>query len=627
MAQIDQDPYIWLENLEDPAVVNWVLEKNKKARELLSMCSRTLVKKLEKYYDIPTVVKVVVGKGWYYALIRESHSFRVIRFNESRSEEIISSSELGHDVVIKDLSADHEDDLLAFSYSIGGSDIGYLVLMKPSIKDVVDRLYGVIGDLVWLGRNRYYYVKIYYNQRTPDGVEPPATRVFLCEGGKEEMVFGKGLPSLYFVGLKKSMDSSKALVTVSYGWSRTDVYAGDLELPETWKLLYGGEDFISYPVDYVRGKYILVAFDDPEGTGRIISISEGFAPEEIVRPIKYPIKEATLVNNFLLVHYLVDASSVLRIYDIRGNALRELNFVPKGYISSMDSNGSICVLKYESFTVPYRLYVFDGNVLKLLRSSELDGKYFVEELWVLSKDLTPVHVFRVRNREIDVRAVLAYGYGGFGIPLTPRFAPYILPLLEDGFEYIVANLRGGGEYGEKWHRAGMRDKKQKVFDDFIVVLERLKSEGKRVFVYGVSNGGLLVGAVLTQRPELLDGAIIGYPVLDMLRFDKLFIGKLWTTEFGNPDKNEDRKFLLEYSPYHNLKPGVKYPPVMLVTGLKDDRVHPAHSFKFAAKLEELKASYLLRVETESGHSGASPPRKIAEYADILAFIYRCLERC
>lgn len=608
-------------------MVSWALERSKKAQELLSTCSGILAERLREYFGIPTVVKVTIGRGWYYALIRDSSSFKVVRFNEIQGEEVLSSSELGRDVVIKDLVAAREDDLIALSFSIGGSDTGYLILMKPSTKDIVDRLHGVIGSFAWLGDNKYYYVRVYYNQKTPDGIEPPATRVFLRENGKEEMVFGKGVPTSHFIGLKKSTNSSKALITVSYGWTRTNTYVGDLMLPETWRLLYGGEDAISHPIDYVQDKYILVAFDDREGTGRLISITEDGIAREIIKPAKHPIQEAVLVNDLLLVHYLADAASVIKVYDTEGNLVREFSFDPKGYISSMESDGSVCIFKYESFVIPYRIYAFDGDTLKLLKSNELSGEYIVEESWAPSKDRTPIHFFRVKHRRRSAGAVFAYGYGGFRIPLTPRFTPYVLPLLEDGFEYVVANLRGGGEYGEKWHRAGMKDKKQNVFDDFIAVLEELKHEGKKIFAYGVSNGGLLVGAVLTQRPDLLEAAIIGYPVLDMLRFDKLHIGKLWRTEFGDPEDPEDRKFLLKYSPYHNLKPGIRYPPVMLFTGLKDDRVHPAHAFKFAARLEEIGANYVLRVEAESGHSGATPPRKIAEYADIIAFTYKCLGKC
>jgi prolyl oligopeptidase len=218
---------------------------------------------------------------------------------------------------------------------------------------------------------------------------------------------------------------------------------------------------------------------------------------------------------------------------------------------------------------------------------------------------------------------LAYGYGGFAVSLTPRFYPYAIPFLEDGGAFVIANLRGGKEYGEEWHRKGMREKKQNVFEDFKAVLKTFKDQGSKVVAFGVSNGGLLVGTVLTKHPQLIDGALIGYPVLDMLRFHKLHIGEAWVPEYGNPNHSKDAEFLAKYSPYHNVTKK-SYPPIMLFTGLHDDRVHPAHALKFAAKLDEVKAPYLLRVETKSGHSGATPTTKTEEYADIMAFVYKTL---
>lgn len=623
MNQVGEDPYIWMEDLSSSKLIKWVSMRNQRTLEVLSTHRKILREKLEKYFNLPVILRIAIGKSGYYALIRDSQHFRIVKLGKDYDEEVISSSELGKDAVIKSLRASTEEDVIVFSYSIGGSDVGYTLLLKPSTKEVLDKLYGVIGDVLWLGDNKYYYVRIYYDQKTPDGVEPPATRVFLRENGVEEMVFKKELPSLYFIGLSKSTDSSKALVTISYGWTSAQVYAGDLKLPENWRYLYGSKDFISYPIDYAFGKYLLLSFDDLEGTGRIVSVDKEGIIREVVKPVRYPIHNVVLLREkkLLVVHYLINASSHLMLYNIEGALLGELKFEPQGFIDSLETDGRICVFKYESFTIPYRVYEFNGSDLTPLKSEEVDEKYLVEETWVKSKDGTPIHFFRVRNKEKSIGSALVYGYGGFRIPIVPRFTPFILPLVDDGFEYVVVNTRGGGEYGERWHREGMREKKQNVFDDFISVLEHLKIEGRRVFAYGVSNGGLLIGATFTQRPDLLDGAIISYPVLDMLRFDKLFIGKLWTTEFGDPESTENREYLIKYSPYHNIKAGITYPPVMLITGLKDDRVHPAHAFKFAAKLEEIGVTYLLRVDEESGHSGATPSRKIDEYTDILAFIY------
>ena len=233
-------------------------------------------------------------------------------------------------------------------------------------------------------------------------------------------------------------------------------------------------------------------------------------------------------------------------------------------------------------------------------------------------------MFKVKKRGIKSDKVLVFGYGGFGIALTPRFFPHVIPFIEKGGTFVMTNLRGGSEYGEKWHHAGMRENKQNVFDDYIACLEKLKSEGYKVTAWGRSNGGLLVSATLTQRPEIMDSALIGYPVIDMLRFHKLYIGKAWVPEYGDPDDPKDRKFLLRYSPYHNIDKNKRYPPTLIYTGLYDDRVHPAHALKFAAKLREIGAPVYLRVETKSGHMGASPETRIRELADLLAFVIKML---
>ena len=219
---------------------------------------------------------------------------------------------------------------------------------------------------------------------------------------------------------------------------------------------------------------------------------------------------------------------------------------------------------------------------------------------------------------------MLFGYGGFRISITPSFNPTYLPFLEDGGVFAAANLRGGLEFGEDWHRAGMREKKFRVFQDYLAVLAKLKRGGARVVGYGRSNGGLLMGATVNEQPGVFDGVLIGYPVLDMMRYHRLLMGRAWVPEYGNPEDPKDRRFLLKYSPYHHIVARKHYPPVFIYSGLKDDRVHPAHAFKFYAKLKDAGADVALRVETESGHIGTTPEARIREEADKLAFVYKML---
>jgi prolyl oligopeptidase len=618
------DHYLWLEKVNDPKVVEWFSKRDKTARKLLKRISAQLKPRIERYYSIPYVLQVRTSKNQHFILLRDGKNFKINTItSDSHANELINSKDLGKDVVLQWLYVSDEGDRFAFSYSFGGSDEGILKVVETQSGEVLDELKGIIGNVVWLGKERYFYGRLYAKEKTPDGVAPPADRIFLRENGKDEMVFGKGIPTSHFIMLKKSTENAKALLTVSYGWTRSDVHVGKLEKPENWNLLYGKGDFIASPVDYIHGKYLVASFDHG-GMGRILAINGNGETREIVGEQVYPLQEAVIAENKIVGNYLVNASSILKIFELDGKKLDEIKPEPSGTIDSLDSDGTRCIFRYESFFIPYRVCVLDKDRLKVLDSEEIRRDITVEDLWVESKDSTRIHIFKVGKKSKTHRRVLAYGYGGFAVSLTPRFFPHVIPFLEDGGTFAVANLRGGKEYGEEWHRKGMREKKQNVFDDFMAVFQFFKKRGSKVVAFGGSNGGLLVGAILTQRPEVLDGALIGYPVLDMLRFHKLYIGEAWVPEYGNPDDPKDAKFLIKYSPYHNVTKR-KYPPIMLYTGLHDDRVHPVHAFKFAAKLEEAGAPYLLRVETKSGHSGATPTTKIEEYADTMAFVYKTLK--
>jgi len=619
----DHDPYLWLEKLEDPKVVKWFSKRNEATRKLLSPISRKLESRIRKYCAIPYVLMVRTRPNGHFVLLRDSRNFRLNLLHQKGDvTELVNSAELGKDAVIQGFYASEEGDLLAFVYSLGGSDEGILKVIRTGSKETLDEMKGMFGDVVWLDQEKYFYAKFYQKDKTPDGVAPPAMRIHLRENGTDELVFGRGIPTSYFISLKKSQESSRALLTVADGWTRSDIYAGQFKKPEDWSLVYGKGDFMTWPIDYVHNKYYAASFDK-KGMGRILALPKNGEIDEIVGEQPYPLQEAAIANERIAATYLTDAASIIRTYELSGRRHSELKPKPAGTIGSLDSDGEKCIFIYESYLVPYRIYCLQEDALTVVDSREVRGDFEVEDVWVKSKDSTRIHVFNVGKKSRATNRVLVWGYGGFAVSLTPRYFSYIIPFLENGGAFAVANLRGGTEYGEAWHREGMREKKQNVFDDFMAVLEYYRSKRLRTVGFGVSNGGLLIGAVLTQRPELINGALIGYPVLDMLRYHKLHIGKAWMSEYGDPDNPNDREFLLKYSPYHNITRR-SYPKTMIYTGTHDDRVHPAHAFKFAAKLEEEGASPLLRVETKSGHSGATPTRKIKEYSDMMAFVYKTL---
>ncbi|HLT93604.1 MAG TPA: prolyl oligopeptidase family serine peptidase, partial [Membranihabitans sp.] len=258
--------------------------------------------------------------------------------------------------------------------------------------------------------------------------------------------------------------------------------------------------------------------------------------------------------------------------------------------------------------------------------------YIEKQVWYKSKDGTPVSMFIVHKKGLKMdgqNPTLLYGYGGFNISMGPSFSTSTLILLEKGGVYAMPNLRGGGEYGEDWHRQGMLENKQNVFDDFIAAAEYLIDEGytssEKLAISGRSNGGLLVGACMTQRPELFQVAFPGVGVLDMLRFHKFTIGWGWVPEYGSSEDPEQFKFLYAYSPYHNLRTGTHYPATLITTADHDDRVVPAHSFKFAARLQEVQsgsAPVLIRIDKEAGHGAGKPTSKvIEEQADFWSFFF------
>jgi len=616
------DPYEWMENLDNPKLLEWIEVEDRKFREYVHSLSQRLRERIRRYYFVKNLISVRISEKGYYALFQDRDVFKLkLLDREGEWIDVIDSRELGEHVILKDFYPDPTGRYLAYNYSFKGADVGFTHFIDVETGELLDKLEGIVGSIIWLDKEAYYYVRFFSKSKSPDGVDPPTTRMFLRRQQEEEMVFGEGLPQAHFILAKPSTDYKNILIAVSLGWSKSDTFVGPLKDPSRWRKIFGG-DFITFPIDAVDNSYLIAAFDSG-GYGRIILASVNGEVKELVREWRYPLKEAALVGDKLLIHYLVDASSILRVFDLKGKMLDEIKFDGAGTVSITDFNSSEAVLKYTSFLTPYRFYKFSGRGLEVIESKDFKLEITVEERWVESFDGTRIHMFIVKRKNCKADKVLLYGYGGFNVSITPHYLSYLIPFIEDCGTYVIANIRGGGEYGEKWHRDGMREKKENVFMDFIAAAKYLKNMGAKVVAMGSSNGGLLVGAVLTKEPELLDGAVIGYPVLDMLKFHKLYIGKSWVPEYGDPDNPKDAEFLIKYSPYHNVKPA-KYPPTLVYTGLHDDRVHPAHAFKFVAKLKEVNAPVYLRVEKASGHSGATPKIKLNELSDILAFIYKVL---
>jgi prolyl oligopeptidase len=332
--------------------------------------------------------------------------------------------------------------------------------------------------------------------------------------------------------------------------------------------------------------------------------------------------------------YLANASDRIAQFALDGASLGAVELPGIGTIVTIDAqpHHPWVVLIYTSFTAPPAAYLFNG--LSLMRLDPAAGQpsssYVTEQVWYPSKDGTRVSMFLVHRADIQPdgeRPVLLSGYGGFNINRTPAYDPGNFPFLDRGGIFALANLRGGGEYGEEWHRAGMLDKKQNVFDDFVAAAEFLIREqytrAAKIAIEGGSNGGLLVGAAMMQRPDLFGAVLCRVPVADMLRYHLFTVGRFWIPEYGCAEDASQFEYLIKYSPYHNVRGGVRYPPTLVMTADTDDRVDPGMAKKFAARLQADGAGgpILIRVETKAGHGTGKPVAKlIEEEADMLAFL-------
>ena len=365
--------------------------------------------------------------------------------------------------------------------------------------------------------------------------------------------------------------------------------------------------------------------------------------QEVVPEAEVVAQSVNLVGSHFLISYLKDAQSVVKVYGLDGGWIRDVEFPGIGSASGFAGrpDDPETFYSFQNFTTPSTIFQYNAETGKsqVFKQAEVafdPSQFETRQVFFESKDGTRVPMFITVKKGLKLdgnRPTLLYGYGGFDISITPRFSVTNLAWVERGGVYAVANLRGGGEYGRDWHEGGMLDKKQNVFDDFIAAAEWLIDQDytcpKKLGIHGRSNGGLLVGAVMCQRPDLFAAAVPGVGVMDMLRFHRFTIGYAWTSEYGCSDDAEQFKTLVAYSPVHNLKSETRYPATMVMTADHDDRVVPAHSHKFAATLQDCQADdgppCLIRVETSGGHGAGKPTAmQIAESTDLLAFLSKAL---
>jgi prolyl oligopeptidase len=355
--------------------------------------------------------------------------------------------------------------------------------------------------------------------------------------------------------------------------------------------------------------------------------------------MQYTLSGFEVVGDKILSFYLKDANEKLKLHNLDGGLIKEIKLPTLGSIVSFskewDETGFF--IRFTSFFVAPTDFRYDllEDKLEEIQSPQISiatDQFELKQVWYPSKDGTNVPMFIMHQKNIKLNGdnpTILYGYGGFGISLTPSFRDSSIPFLEKGGVYVIANLRGGGEFGEKWHSAGKKEKKQNVFDDFISAAEWLinnrYTNSRRLAIYGSSNGGLLTAATVVQRPDLFKAVIIGAPITDMIRYPIFSMGRYWIQEYGDPDKKEDFEYLIKYSPYHNVRENADYPSILLTTSDTDQRVDPMHARKMAARLQYLNKSnnpIILRTYKSMGHGpGATVSKRIDNLVDHLAFIF------
>ena len=657
------DPYRWLENTESPETAAWIAAQNEVTFAYLESLPlrEELKQRLTALYDYERYsIPYHRGGRYFYTRNTGLQNQAILYLQDSLAadgRELLDPNGLSPDgtVALSLVEPSPDGRLLLYGTSASGSD--WQEFRIRQVDDGIDRA----DHLRWIKFSRGSWTrdgKGFFYSRYPEPVPDAALsaqnrdmKVYYHRLGtdqrEDQLVYERpDQPDWGFAG-EVTHDGRYLVLTVWLGTdSRTRVYYHDLGDPlapnpvgPVVKLL---DDFdAAYGFIGNAGPIFYFRTDRDAARGRVIAIdTRAPAPDawrEIISEAEQPLDAVALVGGRLVTSYLVDAKSRLAVVDLDGNPVSEIPLPGIGTAGGIsgEPDRQEMFFAFTSSLVPTSILRYDlqAGALTPFRAPKLtfDPSVFVtEQVFVTSRDGTQVPVFLTHRKELvrdGSHPTLLYGYGGFNANLTPFFDPATIAWLEQGGIYAQANLRGGGEYGEDWHRAGMFEKKQNVFDDCTAVAEYLIREGYtgagHLAVEGASNGGLLVGAVMTQRPELFAVALPDVGVMDMLRYHHFTIGWAWATEYGRADDAAHFHVLRAYSPLHNLKPGTNYPATLVTTADHDDRVVPGHSFKFAAALQASttwdRPAYI-RIETKAGHGAGKPVSKLVEArADVLAF--------
>lgn len=650
------DPYRWLEDQYSEETAKWVAAENKVTFNYLEQIPfRNKIKdRLTQIWNYEKRSAPFKKGNNYFYYKNDGLQNQAVLYKKASldgpEEVFLDPNKLSADgtTSLSTTSFSHDNKYLAYSTSGGGSDWNTFYVMDVATKkQLSDKLEWVkFSGAAWQKDGFYYsrydapkdkalsnkneYHKIYFHK-----IGTPQSADKLIYENKEK-------PLLNF-SAQTTEDERFLLIGGSEGTSGGTLAYKDLKDPKgkiTWMVTsYESE----YNVLDNIGDKLLIHTNKNAPNYKVVLMDPKKPAEAnwktIIPESQNVMSGVTMVGGKIIATYLKDAASQVVVYDVTGKKLNELQFPAIGTVAGFagDKTDKETFYTFTSFTYPTTVYRYDiaNNKSELFWKPEVDVNpeaYETKQVFYTSKDGTKVPMFIVHKKGLKMdgqNPTYLYAYGGFNISLTPSFSAVNLLWLENGGVYAMPNLRGGGEYGEKWHQGGMTPNKQNVFDDFIAAGEYLKKEGytstDKLAISGRSNGGLLVGATMTQRPDLAKVAFPGVGVLDMLRFHKFTIGWAWVPEYGSSDKEDQFKNLYKFSPLHNIKEGVAYPATMVTTADHDDRVVPSHSFKFISELQSKGAGnnpYLIRVDVKAGHGAGKPTSlQIQEWADLWAFAY------
>lgn len=675
-AQVDDyhgtrvaDPYRWLEDIDSARTQAWVTAQSTVSRRYLDSIGgrESMTQRLKELWDFERWTPPTrFGANWFYShndgLQNQSVVFVVTgrEMSDSKSAApgrvLLDPNSLSADgtQALRETAVSADGRLFAYALSEAGSDWQvWRIRDVASGKDLPDTLkWSKAGGGSWRGDASGFYYTAYDPPK--EGAALKATNqyeklYFHALGSPQsadELIYTRTDDPGWFVGGAVTDDGRYLIINATLGDDeRNTVLVQDLSKPHQPVVPIIPSPTSKYDVIGNIGTTLYVRTDDGAVRYRIIAIDlanpDATHWRTVVPENADTLDVATLVGGQLLVHRLKDAHSTVQRYRPDGTFLGDIELSGLGTVTGLDgrTDDAESFFEYSGFGMPptvYRVNLESGKT-SLWRSPQLRGfaadDYETQQVFCKSRDGTRIPMFITARKGTKLdgsNPTILYGYGGFNIPVTPSFSPAIAAWVQMGGVYAVANIRGGGEYGRDWHEAGMKTHKQNVFDDFIAAGEYLSAtrwtNPARLAIRGASNGGLLIGAVEEQRPDIAAAAVAEVGVMDMLRFRDFTVGRGWESDYGSVDDIREFRALRAYSPYHNVKAGVNYPATLIMTGDHDDRVFPAHSFKFAAAMQHADPHgrpLLLRVESRAGHGAGKPTAKrIEEVVDVYAFIFK-----